>query len=249
MDSEISFVEHLEELRRRIIISVVALIAGAVACLPFAPQILTALRSPASGLIDKLAFFSPQDAFVIYMRIGFMGGLILAFPVIAYQFWAFVSPAIEDRFKKNTVLLAFFCVCAFVSGCAFSYFILLPKALTFLLGIGSENLEPVISAANYVSFVTAIIVSCGLVFQMPVLSFLLTRTGLVNSGMLRKKFKYAVIIIFIAAAVITPTVDAFNMLILAVPMLLLYEISIWVSAIAGRCAPKGQQPEGYGRAG
>ena len=249
MDRELPFLAHLEELRRRIIISLVTLIAGALVCLPFSPQILKILKLPASDAIGRLAFFSPQDAFVIYMRIGFMGGLILAFPVIAYQFWVFVSPAIEERFKKNAALPAFFCVCAFISGCAFSYFILLPKALAFLLGMGSEDLEPVISATNYVSFVTTMIVSCGLVFQMPVLSFLLTRAGLVNSRMLRKKFKYAVVIIFIIAAVITPTVDAFNMLILALPMLFLYEASIWVSAIVGRRSSKGQAPEGYGKAG
>lgn len=234
MDRELPFLAHLEELRRRIIISLAALIAGALVCLPFSPHILKILKLPASDALGRLAYFSPQDAFVIYMRIGFLGGLVLAFPVIAYQFWAFVSPAIEDKFKKNAALLAFLCACAFISGCAFSYFILLPKALTFLLGIGSEDLQPVISATNYVSFSTAIIVSCGLVFQMPVLSFLLTRAGLIDSRMLRRKFKYAIVIIFIVAAIITPTVDAFNMLLLALPMLFLYEVSIWVSAFARR---------------
>ena len=235
MDRELTFVEHLEELRKRILVSLAALIIGTLASLPFSPAILKILKMPASSAIGKLVFFSPQDAFLIYMRIGFMCGFILAFPIVVYHFWAFISPAIGDKFKNNIAYFISFCVLAFIIGASFAFFVLLPKALIFLLGFGSADLEPVISATNYISFVTGIILATGLVFQMPVLSFLLTKIGLINAGMLRRKFPIAIIIIFIVAAVITPTVDAFNMLILAVPMILLYEVSIWISAI---CRPR-----------
>ena len=252
MDRELTFVEHLEELRRRIIISLASLVAGSVASLPFAPAILTILKMPASGSIGKLVFFSPQDAFLIYMRIGFMCGFILAFPVVVYHFWAFISPAINERFRKNIAYFMSFCVAAFIMGASFAFFVLLPKALIFLLSFGSNDLQPVISATNYVSFVTGIILAAGLVFQMPVLSFILTKIGMINAGMLRRKFPIAIIAIFIAAAIITPTVDAFNMLILAVPMLALYEVSIWISALCGARHVKGYeqaQSSAYDRAG
>ena len=106
--------------------------------------------------------------------------------------------------------------------------------MNFLLGFASDSLEPVISASKYIEFVIAIIVGCGIVFQMPVLSFILTRIGVVNARMLRKKYTYAIVVIFIAAAVITPTADIFNMLLLAIPMVVLYEASIWVSFFARR---------------
>ena len=168
------------------------------------------------------------------MRVSFLCGFFIAFPVISYQFWVFISPAVEKRFKKHVTYFIIFSSITFAAGCLFAYFILLPKALKFLLSFGSDELEPVISAAKYISFVTSIILSCGLIFQMPVLSYLLTKIGLINARLLRKKFKFAIVAIFVAAAVITPTTDIFNMLLLAIPMLFLYVISIWISAFAGR---------------
>ena len=234
MESELTFLEHLEELRGRIIVSLVWLLVATLASLPFSSELLKILKSPAAGTIEKLAFFSPQEAFLIYMRVGFLSGLCLAFPVISYQFWAFVSPAIDERFKKGISYFVVSCSATFIIGCLFAYFILLPRALRFLLSFGTDDLEPVISAARYISFVTSIILCCGVVFQMPVLSYLLTRTGLVNAGILRKRFGVAIVVISVIAAVITPTTDIFNMMLLAVPMVFLYEVSIWVSALAGR---------------
>lgn len=229
-----TLVEHLDELRRRIIISLIALGIATVASLPLSTYLLKILKLPAANLIGKLAFFSPQEAFLIYMRVSFLCGFFIAFPVISYQFWAFVSPAVEERFKRHIAYFIISCSIAFIAGCLFSYFILIPKALKFLLSFGSDDLEPVISATQYISFVTSIILSCGLVFQMPILSYLLTKLGLINAGMLRKKFGVAIVVIFVVAAVITPTTDVFNMLLLAIPMLFLYVISIWISAFAGR---------------
>ena len=131
MDKDFTFIQHLEELRRRIIISLIWLGVSAVVCMPLAPKLLTVLKGPATGSINKLAFFGPQDAFLIYMRIGFMAGIVVAFPAMAFQFWQFISPALEDRFKKNTVSFVVSCSITFLAGCAFAYFVLLPASLSF----------------------------------------------------------------------------------------------------------------------
>lgn len=229
MERELTIIEHLNELRKRIIISLVALGIGTVFSLPFASYGLKILKLPSSGVIEKLVFFSPQEGFMIYMRIAFLSGLIVSMPVILYQVWAFILPAIEERRRRYTVLFIFFCSLSFIIGCLFAYFILIPPALKFLLSFAKDDLEPVISAQKYISFVISLILGCGLVFQMPVLSFILTRLGVINARILRKKYKYVIVIIFIVAAIITPTPDAFNMFMLALPMLFLYELSIWIS--------------------
>ncbi len=187
---------------------------------------------PAYGMIGKLAVFSPQEAFLIYMRISFLCGFIIALPVMLYQVWLFIAPALEDKFKKGAASFIFFCFLAFVVGCVFAYFVLIPPALKFLLSFAKGELVPVISASQYISFMITLIFGCGLVFEMPVLSFILARLRVLKASFLRSKYKYAVALIFIAAAVITPTTDIFNMTLLALPMLLLYEISIWVAKLA-----------------
>lgn len=234
MHGEFTVTEHLEELRRRVIFSLIALMLASAASLPFSPAILRFLKYPSGGAVERLVFFGPEEAFLIYMRIGISAGLVIALPVILFQLWAFLSPAIDERFKKYTLLFVLFSFLVFLIGCSFSYFILLPTALKFLLNIGRADLEPVISATRYISFVTGLILACGVVFEMPVVSFFLTRIGVINAGMLRRKFLYAAVIIMIAAAVITPTGDAFNMMMLALPMFALYEVSIWVSFFSGK---------------
>jgi len=202
-------------------------------------------KLPAGRLIGKLVFFSPQEAFLIYMRIAFLCGISVSMPVFFYQVWAFTSPAMDERLKSQAGFFVAFCSTTFVAGALFAYFVLIPPALKLLLSFGQGELEPMISATGYISFVASLTFACGLVFQMPIVSLILTKMGLVNSRTLRKKYKYAVVVIFIAAAMVTPTTDAFNMMLLALPMLLLYEASIWISAFAGRRAaglvPKGKQ--------
>ena len=166
------------------------------------------------------------------MRIALLSGLIIAMPIILYQVWVFIAPAIEERLKRRATYFVILCSLAFIAGCFFAYFILIPPAIKFLLSFAKDELEPVISASKYISFVISLILACGLVFQMPILSLILTKLGIINPQILRKKYKYAIVIIFIVAAIITPTPDAFNMLILALPMLFLYELSIWVSFLA-----------------
>ncbi|MDD5135981.1 MAG: twin-arginine translocase subunit TatC [Candidatus Omnitrophica bacterium] len=234
MYGEFTVTEHFEELRRRVIFSVLALIAATAVSVPFSPVVLKFLKYPSGGAIERLVFFGPEEAFLIYMRISVSAGVVIALPVMLFQLWAFLSPAIDERFRKYAFLFVSVSFLVFLLGCSFSYFILLPAALKFLLSIGRTDLEPVISAARYISFVTGLILACGIVFEMPVVSFFLTRIGVINAGMLRRKFLYAVVVIMIIAAVITPTGDAFNMLMLALPMLALYEVSVWVSFFSAK---------------
>ena len=234
MERDISFIQHLGELRKRIIIALVCLAAATTICLPLSSRVLTALKAPAGGAIDRLVFFGPEEAFLIYMRVGLLCGLVLSSPFILYQFWAFIRPAIEKKYRKYITLFAVSSAAVFAAGCAFAYFILLPQALRFLLGFSSLELEPVISASRYISFATTIIICAGIIFEMPVISLILTRVGVVNAGFLRRKFGIAAVAVFVLAAVITPTTDVVNMLLLAVPMLLLYEVSIWISVLARR---------------
>lgn len=232
MDLELSVSQHLNELRKRVVVCLAALSAGSIISFPFASRVFKILRLPANGIIERFVYFSPSDAFLIYLRVSFFCGIFISMPVMLYQLWIFITPAIEERLKKNAGRFILFCVLSFVCGGFFAYFLLLPKALHFLLSIGKPDLEPLISADRYITFIISFILACGLVFQMPVISFILTKLGIINAGILRKKYKYALVFIFIAAAIITPTTDAFNLLILACPMLILYEISIWVSFFA-----------------
>lgn len=234
MVREFTITEHLEELRGRVLLSLAVIIVFTIASFPASSHILKFLKHPAAGFIDTLVYFSPEEAFLLYMRISFTTGFLLSFPVIMFQAWSFIAPAIDDTFRRRTIFFVGSSSLVFIIGCAFAYQILLPAALQFLLSMGQGELKPVISATRYISFVTGFMLACGMVFEMPVLSYFLTKIGLINPRMLRSKFKYASIIIVIAAAVITPTGDAFNMVMLALPMFVLYEISIWVSAFSSK---------------
>lgn len=234
MDRPLTLVEHLNELRKRIIISLAALVTAVILSSPFSSLIFKVLKFPAQDAIKRLVFFSPQEAFLMYVNISLISGLIISLPVILYQAWLFILPAVEHRLRKYAVCFVGFCFVSFIAGCLFAYFILIPTALKFLLGFAGSELEPLISIDKYISFVNALMFGCGLVFEIPMLSLILTKIGVVNPRLLRSKYKYALVVILIIAAVITPTTDVFNMLILAIPMLLLYEIGIGVSFLSCR---------------
>ncbi len=224
--------EHLKELMNRSIISLVSLGMLSGLGLLFASNILEILKLPAGSLMGQLIFFSPQDGFWVYMRIAFLCGVIISMPIILYQAWAFIIPTLEDKAKRYRRLFIIFCSLFFILGCLFAYFVLIPPALKFFLGFGKEELGPVISVSKYISFTVSFILGCGLVFQMPALSLVLSKAGIINPQILRRKYKYAILIILILSAIITPTPDAFKVLLLACLMLFLYEVSIGVSFLA-----------------
>jgi len=240
MDLRRPFLEHLEELRKRILVCLGALVVASAACFPFARTVLEFLKRPAAT-VDRLAFFGPEEALVVLVRIGLFCGIFLAAPVILWQAWLFVAPAVSRRVKRSAGLFVIASTAAFFLGSSFAYFILLPAALRFLLGLATDTLVPLLSAARYISFVTGFILACGFVFQMPVVMFFLGRLGVARPAWLRRHYGPALVAIFVLAAVITPTTDIVNMLLLALPMVGLYELSIWACWSAQKQARRPAQ--------
>ncbi len=225
------FLDHLEELRRRLLVSISAVFVLSIVCYFFSKQIMSILLRPFPQ-DEKLIFLSPTEGFMIYIKISLFAGLILSLPVLFYQIWKFVRPGLYQKERKYTVRIVFFSTLFFLIGALFCYFIVVPYGLTFLLSFAGDQIVPTIQIKEYLKFVTLLILVFGVVFELPLLSFFLTKLGLVTPKLLRTKRRYGIVAIFIAAAVLTPTTDVISQLLLAVPLMILYEISIWVSKAA-----------------
>jgi sec-independent protein translocase protein TatC len=169
---------------------------------------------------------------MIYLKLAITTGILFSLPVIVYHLWQFVAPGLLAKERRAVPWVVFFTVLCFASGTAFCYFVILKYGLSFLMSFQSETLVPMISIDEYFGFVTILIFVFGVLFEMPVLSYFLTRIGLLTPAFMRQKRRYSIVTIFILAAILTPSVDAFTQILLAVPLLVLYEISIWVSKIA-----------------
>jgi sec-independent protein translocase protein TatC len=229
-DKELSLMQHLGELRNRLMVaSFGVLIATAVAFF-FAKDIILALEAPAN-LKKPLQLISPTEGFTTYMRVSLFTGIALAMPVILYEIYAYVDPALRPKERRFLLTLGPFVLLLFVGGMAFCYFLLLPNAINFLFTFGSEVFEASPRASEYIAFVTTFILGVGLVFEMPVIIFAVTRVGLVQRSWLAKRRPYVVLICFVLGAVITPTPDPFNQTLVAVPMYLLFELGLLLSRI------------------
>ena len=226
-DKEMSLVSHLTELRKRLIFCIVPFLLAVFCAFPFSRGILNFLRLPAKGIIVGLAFFSPQEVAVVYIKTAIFGGFILSLPVILFQLWKFISPAVSENVRKYVLLFVLIAFISFLSGCGFAYYFLLPTSLKFLIGLAGNDFVQVISISKYISFALVLILGCGAAFELPIIIWILAKIGIVKEKFLREKRKYAVAVIFVLAAIITPTTDPVNMCLLALPMLALYEIGIW----------------------
>ena len=234
MDPSLPLTSHLDELRRRLLHSLAFFTCAVAVSFNYSQLLFSIVKHPLSGTVDKLVFFSPTEALAVYLNLSFTAGLILSMPFLLYQAWKFVEPAAGSGLRSNAAVFVGGVTLSFLLGILFSYFILIPHALKFLLGFAGAELEAVISAQNYISFITWTVMGTGLVFEMPVLSYILTRLGIIDHRVLRSKYRYALVAILIAAAILTPTSDIFNMLLFAAPMAVLYELSIWISRFAER---------------
>jgi sec-independent protein translocase protein TatC len=240
---EMTLLEHLKELRNRVIVSAVALVVGVVICLIFWQTILGWLLAPARAEHPgfKLYVFSPTETIGILFKVGLYGGLILASPVWIYEFLAFVVPGLTPREKKmifpGLVGVVFF----LASGMAFAYWVILPASLGFLLDLGGENFQTAIGGPQYIGFATRIIFWVGVAFELPMVLALAARFGLVRAGQLLHFWRYAVVIIFVIAAVITPTPDPFNQSLVGFPLLGLYLIGVGMAKIVQKPRP-GPEP-------
>jgi len=227
-DKQMTLVEHLDELRRRILISLAAILVCAGVAFWKIQIILSFLMLPP---VDHLNFFSPAEAFIEYCKLAFFTGLFFASPVVLYQLWAFVSAGLREREKKTVLFALPFSVTLFWGGAVFAYFFVLPWALKFLIGFAGPKLYSILSMSEYLSFVIMMLLAFGIVFELPVVVMILSKLGIVTPSFLSRNRKFAIVIIFIAAAVITPTPDAFTQCLMAVPMIFLYELSIWISKL------------------
>lgn len=226
-DKRISLFEHLSELRRRFFVCAIAVLVGSVMTYFYVDIILEILRGP----IETLVFIAPQEAFLVNLKVAFWSGTFLASPVIFFEVWRFVSVALSEQEKRHLFLYAFLSFCSFLIGVTFAYLVVFPIGLKFLLSFTSSELQPMLSISKFVSFVLMLLVAFGLVFELPLLSFFLSKLGLISPEFLIRKRKHAVIAMFIIAALLTPP-DIFTQLLMAGPLLGLYEISIWVSRLA-----------------
>ena len=230
--------EHLGELRTRIMRALYGLLAGTLIALPFSERITDWLARPVTKLGYELVFTAPAEAFWVQMKVGLIAGVFIASPVILWQVWAFVAPGLHHHEKKYAVPFVLIGSIMFILGGAFSLYIVTPYALNFLLSYARPGLKPMITIQNHVDFLLKFTLAFGAVFELPLALTLLARMGIVTARMLAKNRKYAILGAFIAGAILTPTPDAFNQTLMAGPLIILYEIGIVSARIFGkRAAP------------
>lgn len=222
-----SMMGHLEEFRNRFVKSLIAVGVGTIVAFMFNEQILALLAEPFRIAVPEgsLAFFRPTEAFSTVMRLSIFGGVILASPVILYQTWRFAAPALSPKEKRWAYPITLVFVFLFLSGVAVGY-IALERGLAFLLDFGGDVLVPVIGADFYIKFATRFILAFGLAFEFPVFLFAAAAVHVLTSEKLRKNRRWAILIILIAAAIITPSGDPVTLMLLSVPLYILFELSI-----------------------
>lgn len=224
--------QHLTELRNRLMITSFGVLIATAIAFVFAKDIILALEAPAH-LGKPLQLISPTEGFTTYMRVSLFTGIALAMPVILYEIYAYVDPALRPKERRFLLTLGPFVLLLFVGGMAFCYFLLLPNAINFLFTFGSDVFEAAPRASEYISFVTTFILGVGLVFEMPVIIFGVTRVGLVKRSWLAKQRRYVFLMVFVLGAIITPTPDPFNQSLVAIPMYLLFEVGMLLSRFGG----------------
>jgi sec-independent protein translocase protein TatC len=229
---QLTILGHLAELRIRLIRSVIAVLITSVLAFIFYKPIIDILVRPA-GNYQFIAIEMTERLGVIF-RVALMGGIMAAIPYLTYELIMFVSPALTAREKKYVYLILPWIALMFAGGVVFGYFILIPPAIRFLMNYGSDIAMAQIRISNYITLVTRLLVSIGLVFEMPVVTTFLARIGIIDSQWLARKRKAAIIIAFLVGAIITPTFDPFNQTLVALPLIVLYEISIWLAAVFGK---------------
>lgn len=224
-----TILEHLEDLRKALIISFIAVIVAAFAAFYYSEQILAVITLPLRSLDQKMVVTGVTEAFFVKLKLSFYTGFVVAFPIVSWSLWRFIKPALYPSERKYVYIFFPVTILLFVGGVLFSYFGILRLVLNFFIYIAGSNLTPMFKVDQYVSFVTAFTLPFGIVFEMPVVVFVLTKLGFIHYEMLSKNRKYALLVIVIVAAALTPGPDPFSQIMMATPVYLLYEISILVS--------------------
>jgi sec-independent protein translocase protein TatC len=229
-EKEMPFLDHLEELRWRLLKSIIAVFVMMVICFSFSDLLLSVLLAPGKQINPPvpLQVLKVQTMFIIKLEIAFIGGLIISLPVIFYQFWQFLAPGLLHTERKLLPLVVFASVICFLGGAVFAYFIIIPYALQFFLSLAPIDIENKIAVDFYIGFLLRIVMVFGIVFELPMLSLILSKMGLLTPKFMRKYRKYAIVGAFILGALLTPP-DPTTQVMLAFPIIILYEISIFIS--------------------
>lgn len=253
-EEKLPLTEHLGELRKRIVVSLVAVLVTFSITFAFSEEIFRLIMFPLKYNLDfsvrelyvqfvpqdklqntKLVFLAPAEAFWMNLKVAFVAGLILALPVIFLQVWKFIAPGLLSHEKKYVLPFIIVATVLFLFGAAFCFFIVLPFAMGFLLTYKvGDFLMPMLSVGQYVDFCLKFILAFGAVFELPVIIVFLTRMGIVTPKGLARNRKYAALVAFVVAAFLTPTPDAFNQILMALPIMVLYELGIWISPLFAR---------------
>jgi sec-independent protein translocase protein TatC len=230
------FLDHLEELRQRLIRSAIAVAIGTAACWGLRERIYAFMQKPimealrAQHLPDKLVYTNPVEPFNLYLKIAMLGGLFVTSPFVLYQVWMFISPGLYRAEKRYVFPFMASTITLFALGGYFGYAIAYPRAMDFFVKFNGQ-FQPMITIGEYTQLFLSIILGMGLIFELPVLVFFLAFLGIMTPGFMWKNFRYAILLIFILAAIVTPTPDVINMCIFAAPMLALYALSIGVAYV------------------
>jgi len=238
MDAEdkVPFTAHLEELRQRLIVCFVAIGIGFVLAYGFKEKLFQILTRPLISVMqagDNMIFTGLPEAFFTYLKVAFLAGIMLAAPVIIYQFWMFVAPGLYHKEKRLLVPIVLLSSIFFIGGALFGYFIVFPFGFKFFLGFATDSIRPLPSMKEYLAFAAKLLLAFGLVFELPLIITFLAKLGLVSVDFLKKNRKYALLLFFVFAAILTPP-DVVTQIMMALPLMVLYEISIIGARIFGK---------------
>jgi sec-independent protein translocase protein TatC len=235
VETEMSFLDHLEELRWRIIKALLGIVVGSVICGIFIDWVMNNfLLAPALATNPPLVLINlkPYGQLVLYMEVVLVGGIVLSIPNVFYQFWKFVEPGLMPSERRYISWIVFYSSFCFLGGIVFAYFVMLPTALKFFAAFGTTAISNNIAINEYFSFVISVMLTAGIVFELPMVSFFLSKLGILTPAFMRKYRRHAIVLIFLIAAILTPGPDVTSQLLLGVPLLVLYEISILISKLA-----------------
>lgn len=233
-EGHLSLTEHLEELRSRIFWSIVSWICASALCYAYVPSFLNLTRQHFLPKSVHLIFTKPTEAFIAYLKVAMVAGIFVASPILLYHIIMFVAPGLKPSEKRWVFRLVPVSIVLFLCGCVFAFFVVLPVTMQFFMSFSTEDLEPMMQVGEFLGFTTGLMLLCGASFQLPLILFFAALAGLVNSKMLREGRRYAIFLSALIAAVATPTPDAFTMCVVALPIWILFEISVIVIRISGR---------------
>ena len=243
-EEKLPLTAHLEELRKRLVRVLVVVAVGFGVCYLFkdwAFRVITKPLADAMPAQSSMIFTGLTEAFLIHMKIAFFAALFLTAPYTLYEIWRFVSPGLYKNERRFVFPFVFFSTILFVGGVLFGYFIALPPAFSFFVSFSTDFLKPMISFREYLDLTLKLLLAFGLCFEMPVFIFFLAKLGIVNAKMLSKQRRWAILIIFILAAILTPSPDALSQILMAIPMMILYEVSIFVAKFARKNKPAPEE--------